>query len=90
MMHFPWAPVNSPEEVFRSPQLKARGFFSPVNHPETSDSFLYPGPPYRFGGSSWKMRKRAPLPGEDNLSIYQGELGISPEKLARLSSTGII
>ena len=90
MMHFPWAPVNSPEEVFRSPQLRARNFFFPVNHPEAGTSFLYPGPPYRYGGSSWKMRKRAPLPGEDNLSIYQGELGISPEKLARLSSTGII
>ncbi|MDO8785816.1 MAG: CoA transferase, partial [Syntrophales bacterium] len=45
MMRFPWAPVNSPEELFHSPQLKARDFFSPVNHPGAGDSFLYPGAP---------------------------------------------
>ena len=46
----------------------------------------YPGAPYKFDGRSLDRWKRAPLIGEDNLEIYQGELGLSDEELERLSS----
>ena len=34
LMRFPWAPVCSTRDVVRSPQLRARGFFSDFEHPE--------------------------------------------------------
>jgi hypothetical protein len=34
--------------------------------------------------------KRAPLVGEDNVSVYQGELGLSDEELQKLYSMGVI
>jgi len=90
LMRFPWAPVYSPEEVLESPQLKERSFFIDVDHPEIGASFKYPGGPYQTSSSSSTRWKRAPLIGEDNVQIYQGELGLSDEELQRLSSLGVI
>ena len=90
LMRFPWAPVNSPNEVVNNPQLKARGFFIEVNHPEIGTSLNYPGAPYRFSSSLLDRWKRAPLIGEDNIQIYQGDLGLSGKELQELSSMGAI
>jgi crotonobetainyl-CoA:carnitine CoA-transferase CaiB-like acyl-CoA transferase len=90
LMSFPWAPVCSPMEVLESPQLKARGFFREVKHPEMNTSLNYPGSPYQFSGYLQPRWKRAPLIGEDNVQIYQKELGLSEEELKSLSSEGII
>jgi crotonobetainyl-CoA:carnitine CoA-transferase CaiB-like acyl-CoA transferase len=89
-MRFPWAPVHSPRQVLDNPQLKERSFFIDVNHPEMGASFKYPGIPYQFSSWSLDRWKRAPLIGEDNVQIYQGELGLSDEELKRLSSLGVI
>jgi crotonobetainyl-CoA:carnitine CoA-transferase CaiB-like acyl-CoA transferase len=90
LMRFPWAPVHSPKQVLDSPQLKVRSFFIDVDHPEIGTSLKYPGAPYKFSHYSSDRWKRAPLIGEDNVQIYQGELGLSDEELQRLSSLGVI
>jgi crotonobetainyl-CoA:carnitine CoA-transferase CaiB-like acyl-CoA transferase len=90
LMRFPWAPVNSPNEVVNNPQLEARGFFIEVNHPEIGTSLHYPGAPYRFSSSMLDRWKRAPLIGEDNIQIYQRDLGLSGKELQELSSMGAI
>jgi crotonobetainyl-CoA:carnitine CoA-transferase CaiB-like acyl-CoA transferase len=90
LMRFPWAPVNSPNEVVNNPQLKARGFFIEVNHPEIGTSLNYPGAPCRFSSSLLDRWKRAPLIGEDNIQIYQRDLGLSGKELQELSSMGAI
>ncbi len=90
LMRFPWAPVSSLKEVRNNPQLKARDFFVDVEHPELKRSISYPGSPYKFDPSAADRWKRAPLIGEDNVRIYQGELGLSDEELQRLSSLGVI
>jgi len=90
LMRFPWAPVCSVGEVLSSPQLKARNFFIPVDHPEASTSFVYPDIPGKFSGLSWKIRKRAPLIGEHNAQVYHEALGLLPEELATLSSENVI
>jgi CoA:oxalate CoA-transferase len=89
-MHFPWAPVCSPEKVLNSPQLKEREFFIDVDHPELKATLGYPGIPYRPNHSMLKRWKRAPLIGEDNVQIYGNELGLSKEELKRLSSLKVI
>ena len=90
LMRFPWAPVSSPREVFDNIQLKARNFFTAVEHPEVGAFFIYPNAPCELNSSSWKIWKRAPLIGEDNAQVYQGELGFSSEDLDRLSSANVI
>ena len=89
-MRFPWAPVSSPEDVLKSPQLRARAFFIDVDHPELGTTLRYPGMPYKLSPSFEKRWKRAPLIGEDNIQIYEGELGLSIEELERLSSMNVI
>jgi crotonobetainyl-CoA:carnitine CoA-transferase CaiB-like acyl-CoA transferase len=89
-MHFPWAPVASPEKVANSPQLKARDFFVSLAHPEAKSRFIYPGAPYRFSRSPWNIQRRAPLIGEHNTRVYHQELGFSQEKLNELSSRNVI
>jgi crotonobetainyl-CoA:carnitine CoA-transferase CaiB-like acyl-CoA transferase len=90
LMRFPWATVCSPEKVLESPQLKSRGFFVEVGHPEIGTSIQYSGAPYKFDGCSLDRWERAPLIGEDNMEIYQRELGLSEEELKRLSSINAI
>jgi crotonobetainyl-CoA:carnitine CoA-transferase CaiB-like acyl-CoA transferase len=89
-MRFPWAPIQPLKEVLNDPQLKARGFFVNVEHPELRRSIFYPGSPYKFSNSPPDRWKRAPLIGEDNILIYQEELGLSDEELQSLSSLGVI
>ena len=89
-MRFPWAPICSLKEVLNSPQHKARKFFIDVEHPEMKKSIPYPGTPFKVSHPSAGRRKRAPLTGEDNVRIYQGELGFSEEEIQRLSSLGVI
>ncbi|MCK4784868.1 MAG: CoA transferase [Desulfobacteraceae bacterium] len=89
-MRFPWAPVQSPGDVLRSPQLNGRDFFVEMDHPETGSVLKYPGVPYKFSRGFIHKKKPAPLPGEDNVMIYQKELGISEEELKRLVSQHII
>jgi benzylsuccinate CoA-transferase BbsE subunit len=90
LMRFPWAPVYSPKEALESPQLQERHFFVDADHSEMSTSVKYPGIPYQFSSDPLKRWKRAPLIGEDNVQIYQGELGLSDEELQRLSSLNVI
>jgi len=69
LMHFPWSLVQSPREVLGSPQLKARGFFSEIDHPELYTSIKYPGLPYKLSSLPPVQYRRAPLIGQDNDQI---------------------
>ena len=90
LMGFPWAPISSPREAVESPQLKERGFFVPVDHPEFQKYTDYPGLPYQFTSPMVKQWRRAPLIGEDNIRVFQGELGLSKKEIKKLTSEGAI
>ena len=85
LMRFPWAPIHSPKEILLSPQLQSRGFSIDFEHPELGSVLRYPGLPYRFSSQYSMPRKRAPLIGEDNIQVYQRELGLKEEGLEKLS-----
>lgn len=83
-------PVATTADMFADPQLKARGFWVSLEHPELGASISYPG---AFGACSEtpiRMSRRAPLIGEHNPEIYEKELGISKEKLVSLKQAGVI
>ena len=75
-MGFPWAPVESPEEVLRSPQLKARRFFVRTEPAAKNRSLSVPGLPYKFSTFSPLPPKPAPSRGEHNRQVLK--MSLSP------------
>ena len=83
-------PCNSAKDVVENPQLVLRNFFVDVAHPELGDTLKYPGAPYRFAETPWRIRRRAPLVGEHNNEIYKKELGLTSKEIAALKGQGVI
>jgi benzylsuccinate CoA-transferase BbsE subunit len=89
-MKIPAMPANTPADALDDEQLKARGFFVQVNHPELQDILTYLGPPYRLSETPWRIASRAPLIGEHNAEIYEKELGFSKDQVTALKTAGHI
>jgi len=81
--------IYSPEETLADPHFVARGFPVQVEHPELGRSITYPGAPYRFGRSPWRISRRAPRLGEHNGEIL-GEIGLGPDALGALRAQRVI
>ncbi len=62
--------IYSPEEVMEDRHFVARGFPVEVEHDNLGRSFTYPGAPYVFHGSPWRIQRRAPLLGEHNEQVF--------------------
>lgn len=62
-------PVSTTEEVFHSPQLAAREFWTPVEHREAGRTVSYPGPFAKFSATPIRYGRRAPRVGEDDSAI---------------------
>jgi len=90
LMRFPWAPVRSPNEVFNSPQLKARKFFIEREYTESGQTVNTPGSPYKTSSNIETRINPAPMPGEHNEMIYRQELGLSENNLKRLYDRNVI
>ncbi len=86
----PVFPVNTTADLLESPQLRARGFFVDLQHPELGTSIRYAGPAYRLSATPARIRCRAPLLGEHNRQIFCGELGLSAHELASLRASGVV
>lgn len=84
----PFTPVRTIDEVVDDPHLRERGFFRAVDRPCVG-RLTYPGAPYTFSRSEWRLRP-APLLGEHNEQVYCGRLGFSHQDLAELRRTGIV
>jgi len=84
-------PVQDAGDLAESIQLEALGFFTDVAHPELGKSLKYPGPPcYHISDTPWRISRRAPLIGEHNLEVYEGELGIHRDELSTLKNHGAL
>ncbi len=73
------------------PQLRARGFFQPIEHPIVGEQ-QYPGVPMRFSpfspaGGWWPGP--APMLGQHTDEVLRAELGIDDAELARLRDDGV-
>ena len=74
----PISPVSTAADLLASPHLAARGFFVDVDHPEAG-SRPYPGAPYRFAATPWRIRRPAPRLGEHDREVYDEWLGRGPK-----------
>jgi crotonobetainyl-CoA:carnitine CoA-transferase CaiB-like acyl-CoA transferase len=64
-----WGAVRAPEDWLEDPHAAERSFFQAVEHPEIGRTLHYPGPPYKFGETPWRIRRRAPRTGEDTDAV---------------------
>ncbi len=86
---FTFQMVQRPEEAATSPQLAARDFFVPVEHP-VMGTVAVPGDTYGFSETPWQAPRPAPLLGQHNTEVYGHELGYSAEALSVLHESGVI
>jgi crotonobetainyl-CoA:carnitine CoA-transferase CaiB-like acyl-CoA transferase len=84
------APISSPKDILENTQLKARDFWVEVEHPELGSNIRYPGAFVKASETPCVMKRRAPLIGEHNLEIYEGELGLSRDEICLLKQDGVI
>jgi crotonobetainyl-CoA:carnitine CoA-transferase CaiB-like acyl-CoA transferase len=87
--HLAMTAVASAAAVAADEQLAARGFFVDVEHPGEG-VLRYPGAPYRHHRTPWRLRSRAPEPGEHSEDVLCGELGVTAEQLAELGHRGVV
>ena len=86
---FQLGPCNNAEDILKYPQLKARGFWKDIEHPELGSSLKYPGGAVVTTQGYVGTRHRAPLIGEHNDEIYQ-ELGLSVVEIQNLREKKVI
>ncbi|WP_210495644.1 CaiB/BaiF CoA transferase family protein [Microvirga antarctica] len=76
--HVPIAPVSTPADLLKNPQLQHREFFVEMKHFLLPESFLAPGAPYALSRTPWRMSRPAPRLGEHNAEILE-ELGMASQ-----------
>ena len=83
-------PVNTMKDIAENEQLKFRGFWQELEHPELDTSITYPGSFVLDAEPPLSLRRRAPLIGEHNEEIYLKELGFSREQFETLKQAKVI
>jgi crotonobetainyl-CoA:carnitine CoA-transferase CaiB-like acyl-CoA transferase len=84
------APINAIRDLAQDPHFAERNFWQVVEHSELGEAIPYAGAPYKSKETPYRIRKRAPLIGEDNDDVFRQELGFSGDKMAELKNRGII
>jgi benzylsuccinate CoA-transferase BbsE subunit len=84
------SPVQTIADLASSPQLKARGFWDDVEHPDLHTTITYPGAFIKASETPCVNTIRAPHIGEHNAEIYMGELGMSRKELVFMKGAKII
>jgi crotonobetainyl-CoA:carnitine CoA-transferase CaiB-like acyl-CoA transferase len=72
----PFAPLYDIEDEVNDSHLGEREFFTTIDR-DGSGKLPYPGAPYKFSGTPWKLERPAPQLGEHNEEICCGRLGCS-------------
>jgi len=70
---FPFAPVNTMQDISGSPQLKGRGYFVEFPHPVVG-ALRYPGAPFQMSETPRRQEKAAPTLGQHNEEVFGGAL----------------
>ncbi len=85
---FIYGVIDSPEETLDNPQIQARGYYVPVQHPDLGE-ITFPGAPFLMSGSPWAVTDAAPRLGEHTGAVL-GEMGYSAQELAWLRASEVI
>ena len=81
------APVLSFEELMEDPQLKARGYFGRVKHPQVVE-LPELGAPVKMSETPWLSAQRAPMLGEHTEEVLKALSGVEVEYVRATASEG--
>jgi benzylsuccinate CoA-transferase BbsF subunit len=81
--------VNSTADLAQDPQLKQRGFFIELDHPQMGKTGSDANP-VRLSAAPPQYSHHAPLPGQDNSYVFGELLGLSKREMAELRERGIV
>jgi len=88
-VHVPSAPILNIDEVPNHPQIKARGLFQELTHPDLGVTPVA-RMPFHFSTVSTEIPFRAPYLGEHNAEILREYLGYTDERVAALRASGTL
>lgn len=77
----PVGPVNTAEELFADPHVKARGMLVEVDQPDGSRPIVLPGPPIKLTATPAGIYRRPPRLGEHTAEVL-AEVGLEPPAAA--------
>jgi benzylsuccinate CoA-transferase BbsF subunit len=81
--------VQNAEDLFADPQLRFRGFFQELRHPETGNIFT-DASPIHLSVSPAEYHRPAPTRGQDNEYVYRQILSLTEDEIDRLKWDNII
>jgi len=81
--------VQDASNLAKDPQLRARGFFIELDHPELGKT-ISDAMPIRLSLTPAKYSRAAPVRGQDNDYVYKQLLGMGEGELAKLRQQGIV
>lgn len=87
--HVPCGPIQNIEQVFKDPQVLARGMKVELEHPEFGS---VPGVanPIKFSKTKQEYKKAPPKLGEDTDKVLQRILNKNPEEIAALRKRNVL
>jgi benzylsuccinate CoA-transferase BbsF subunit len=81
--------VQDARDLANDPQLRSRGFFVELDHPELGKA-MSDAVPIRLSRTQARYRRAAPTLGQDNDYVYRELLGMSAGDIAALKEQGVI
>jgi len=81
--------VQDASDLVNDPQLKERGFFVELDHPELGKT-VSDASPIRLADTPARYNRAAPVQGQDNNYVYKQLLGMSEDEVAGLAEQGVI
>jgi crotonobetainyl-CoA:carnitine CoA-transferase CaiB-like acyl-CoA transferase len=82
-------PLSSIQDLLNDANLKARDFWTEIDHGELNTNMTYPRQFIKSSEVDVHTRFRAPLIGEHNEEVYR-EIGLSRNDLVVLKQAGIV
>ena len=84
----PCGPINDFDEVFRDPQVQARGMAMPVPHP-LNDRLQLVASPMKLSATPVQLRRPPPLLGQHTEEVL-AELGLDDAQVQALRAEGVV
>ncbi len=81
--------VQDAGDLANDPQLRARGFFVELDHPDLGKT-ISDATPIKLSDTTAGYRRAAPVQGQDNDYVYKRLLGLSEDDIVELRKQGII
>ena len=83
----PLGPVNNPSDIYRSDQLRSRGYFVDVDW--FGRTVELPGAPYGLSATPWALTGPPPQPGADTDDVL-ADFGFSRDAIVQARSSGAL